>query len=248
MTAKTQTGVCALCRVEKALRESHIASKFLWRKSGVTGEKKKFSLLSPMQPNLNEPHRQDGLKEYLLCHNCEQQFGRYETYASRVLFHNSSPILHPPDQTFILTSIDYCQMKLFQMSILWRMSVSSIPYYSRVELGIDEEILRSMLRVEDPGHPLQYGCIATLLDHSGELIRGLFSQPIKAKKFGQECYSYAISGIHLVHFPITVPHDDWSRVFLQRDGSWIVFRGEITDSPELRIQLEQYREMKKKKK
>jgi hypothetical protein len=52
MTAKTNTGVCALCHLEKVLLESHIASKFLWKRSGVTGKNKKFSLLSHTHPEL----------------------------------------------------------------------------------------------------------------------------------------------------------------------------------------------------
>lgn len=228
------------------LRDSHIASKFLWRKSGVAGDKKKFSLLSPTHPHLNDPHCQDGLKEYLLCPDCEQQFGRYETYAAGVLFHKNGPVLCRPNGHFILDGLEYRKLKLFQMSILWRMGVSSLPYYCHVELGAHEEILRSMLEAEDPGDPWQYGCVATLLDHNGKPIRGLFSQPMNAKKFGHECYSYALSGMHLVHFPNTVPQDDdLSRIVLQLDGSWVIFRGEITDSPELRVQVEQYREINK---
>jgi hypothetical protein len=196
---------------------------------------------------LNEPHRQDGLKEYLLCHVCEQQFGRYETYAARILFYKQSSILRPPNRHFILTGLDYRQLKLFQMSILWRMGVSSLSYYCRVELGAHEEILRNMLKAEDPGDPWQYGCVFTLLDHNREQIRGLFSQPMKARKFDHECYSYTISGMHWVHFPTSISPDNVaSRVVLQRDGSWAVFRGEITDSPELRVQVEHFREMHKK--
>lgn len=228
------------------LRESHIASKFLWRKSGVTGDKKKFSLLSPTHPHLNDPHRQDGLKEYLLCHDCEQRFGRYETYAAGVLFHKNGPVLCRPNGHFILDGLEYRKLKLFQMSILWRMGVSSLPYYCRVELGTHEEILRSMLEAEDPGDPWQYGCVATLLDHNGEPLRGLFSQPMNVKKFDHDCYSYTISGMHWLHFPTSLsPEDDVSRVVLQRDGSWVTFRGEITAYPELRIQVEQYRQMHK---
>jgi hypothetical protein len=210
----------------------------------VTGENKKFSLLSATHPELNEPHRQDGLKEYLLCDGCEKQFNGYETYAARVLFHKNGPVLNPPSRHFVLTGLDYRKLKLFQMSILWRMGVSSLPYYCRVELGMDGEILRSMLESEEPGDPWRYGCIATLLDHNGKPIRDLFSQPLKMNRFNHECYSYTISGMHWVHFQNTVPpDDDLRRVVLQRDGSWVTFRGEITDSPELRVQLEQYRDM-----
>lgn len=244
MTEKTKTGVCALCLLEKVLIESHITSKFLWKRSGVTGKNKKFSLLSHTHPELSESHRQDGLKEYLLCGGCEKQFGDYETYAARILFHRKSPIFHPPKRYFILTGLDYRKLKLFQMSILWRMGVSSLPYYSHVELGMEGEIMRCMLKSEEPGDPWRYGCIATLLDHKGVPIRDLFSQPMKTMKFDHECYSYTIAGMYWVHFPATLPpDDDLRRVVLQRDGRWVNFRSEITDVVELRVQVERYREM-----
>ena len=242
MAVETLAGKCALCLLEKDLRESHISSKFLWKHSGITGEKKRFAVNSPTHPELNEPHRQDGIKEYLLCHNCEQRIGRYETYAARALFHDNGPVKNRQDRHYVWQGLDYTRMKLFQMSILWRMGVSSHPFYGHVSLGKHAEILRTMLLAENPGEPSLYGCIATLLEHAGKPILGVFSQPLRRNKFGHNVYSYTIAGMHWYQYVTSHrPHQKIQQILLQPSGTWVLFRGEIEGIPELKSQVELFR-------
>jgi hypothetical protein len=242
MATKPQSGTCALCLNFKELRKSHITSRFLWRQSGVIGDKKTFPLSSPTHPELDEPYCQDGLKEFLLCHVCEQQFSGYENYAARALFDDYGPIKNRPKRHFVWTGLDYTTLKLFQMSILWRMGVSSHPFYCNVELGKHAESLRSMLHAGDPGEPWQYGCMATLLEHGGEALLGIFSQPLKSKKFGHHCYIYTIAGMTWVQFVTShLPDAAPFQAVLQISGRWVLFRGGITDFAELRWQVEQHR-------
>jgi hypothetical protein len=247
MAVKTQNGTCALCLQPKNLRESHIASKFLWKQSGVIGDKKKFSVTSPTHPDLSESNLQDGLKEFLLCSKCEQQFSRYEDYAARKLFHDGGPVKNRPDRHFVWPGLDYHTLKLFQMSILWRMGVSSHPFYCNVELGRHEETLRRMLHAEDPGDPWQYGCMTTLLEHGGEPLLGIVSQPLKVRKFERHCYSYAIAGMNWVQFATNhAPEEEiCHQVVLQTAGTWVLFLGEITEILELREQVELHRKKHK---
>jgi hypothetical protein len=242
MAAKTQAGKCALCLQEKDLRESHISSKFLWKHSGITGEKKSFAVNSPTHPELNEPHRQDGIKEYLLCHDCEQQIGRYETYAARALFHDDGPVKNRPSQHYVWQGLDYTRLKLFQMSILWRMGVSSHPFYAHVNLDKHAEILRTMLLSEDPGEPWQYGSMTALLEYAGEPILGVFSQPLRTKKFGRHVYSYTIAGMHWYQYVTShQPEQEIQQILLQPSGTWVLFRGELEGIPELKAQVELFR-------
>lgn len=242
MGVKTQNGTCSLCLKPKELRESHIVSKFLWKQSGLIGYKKKFSVTSPTHPDLSEPHRQDGLKEFLLCGYCEQQLSRYEDYAARVMYNDRGPVNNRPDRHFIWPGLDYPTLKLFQMSLLWRMGVSSHPFYVNVNLGKHEEILRCMIQAEDPGDPWQYGCMTTLLEHCGEPLFGIFSQPVKDRKFGHHCYSYTIAGMNWVQFTTShAPEDEILQVVLQTTGTWVLFRGEITDFSDLREQVNLHR-------
>ncbi len=230
--------------MNEMLCESHIASRFLWKGSGVTGDKKKFSVVSPSHPELDDLHRQDGFKEYLLCFSCEQHIGRYEKYAAQKLFQEKVLIQNRPDRHGVWTGLDYPLFKLFQMSILWRMGISKHPFYCRVELGEHQEVIRRMLKSEDPGEPWQYGCVAILLEHHRKPLLGLFSQPLEDKKFGHPCCSYAISGMKWVHFTATLsPDEKFGNLMLQRDGTWVLFRGEISEH--LKPQLELFRQQHK---
>src|SRR5438128_878337 len=138
-------GTCRLCEQDRSLRKSHVAPKFLWKTSGMTGDKRSFSIRSTTHPHLSEHHRQDGFKEHLLCEDCEGQFSRYEDYSRRILFGRKSPVLQRPAGHYIWDGLNYAKLKLFQMSLLWRMGISSHPYYAHVKLGKHEEILRQML-------------------------------------------------------------------------------------------------------
>jgi hypothetical protein len=242
MATKSETRPCALCQDEKDLRNSHIASKFLWRRSGVTGGNR-FSIACLTDPSLNQPHQQDGIKEYLLCADCEQQFNRYETYVAKVLFGPASPILKREPTHCVGTGFQYRELKLFQMSILWRMGISSHPFYSHVELGKHEEILRKMLLDEDAGEPWQYGCITTLLDHQREPLIGIFSQPSLTKRFGHYAYEYTLGGgIHWIQFVTSHPPERMISDFvLTKDGQLVFFRGEITNFAKLRSLVDHLR-------
>jgi hypothetical protein len=95
--------------------------------------------------------QQKGLRERLLCPDCEARFSKWETYALGEPFHRTKQpgIDHGPYMEFIM---DYATFKLFQMSILWRMSVTSLDVFANVQLGKKhEERLRAMLLASDPG-------------------------------------------------------------------------------------------------
>ena len=71
-----------------------------------------------------------------------------------------------------LRDVDYTQLRLFYLSLLWRMSVSTHPYFKEVSLGPHEEVLRRMLLEGRPGEPDQYGllCVAPVFEaqHLGD--------------------------------------------------------------------------------
>jgi hypothetical protein len=75
-------GKCGLCDQNKQLQQSHLIPAFAIRwlkKSSATG----FIRASP---HINK-RSQDGLKEYLLCLDCESLFSRWETVVANQIFH-----------------------------------------------------------------------------------------------------------------------------------------------------------------
>jgi hypothetical protein len=73
--------------------------------------------------------------------------------------------------------IDYDRFKLFQMSILWRASISSLEFFRLVSLGPREEILRVMLAHEQPGRPDQFGCVVVCATDKGSDTSDTFFNP-----------------------------------------------------------------------
>lgn len=99
---------CALCQEVKELQISHIVPKFinLWqKKTSATGH---LRLLRSINQRV-----QDGYKEYLLCFDCEQLFGKYEKqYADKVFY---------PYQSHNTRDIVYDEWLLkFSTSVAWR--------------------------------------------------------------------------------------------------------------------------------
>ncbi|KKN05041.1 hypothetical protein LCGC14_1091280, partial [marine sediment metagenome] len=72
---------CALCNESKELVESHVISKMFYRWIKKT-TKTKVPRFRSMEGEIS----QDGYKIYLLCSDCEQEFSRYETYFSSVVY------------------------------------------------------------------------------------------------------------------------------------------------------------------
>jgi hypothetical protein len=229
-----KSGRCKLCLKETLLCDSHIVPEFLWRDSGQIPPQTHIKIPCVSHPQFTMRNVQDGIKEPLLCEECEGKFSRFETVIKKKLFGAISPEIQRPKGHFIWSGFDYASLKLFQMSILWRMGVSSRPFYSNVQLGKHEEILRKLLNEEVIPEPWRYGCMVTLLSQSEEDHRTLFSQPQKIKLWGQNCYRVAIAGMHWFLFASSSkPKPMAQNLFAQKNGDWVVFQGKPTDFPHL---------------
>lgn len=77
-TGVDRAGTCALCQEEKDLQESHILSKFLWRGSGITGDKRKFSVMHWYQFVTSHPPEND-IQQILL-----QPSGRWVLFREEI--------------------------------------------------------------------------------------------------------------------------------------------------------------------
>lgn len=102
---------CRLCLQEKPLKESHIISKLYFK---ILRNKSKDGVFR----DLNVPNRkiQDGTKVYLLCHDCEEKFSKYETY-----YTNRFLRLVSRDNNSINTNDD--KLRYFLLSLHWRILV-----------------------------------------------------------------------------------------------------------------------------
>ncbi|TJW03901.1 MAG: hypothetical protein E5X42_30315 [Mesorhizobium sp.] len=173
-------------------------------------------------------YEQRGLAEPLLCETCEQRFGRYEKYAAEVMTGRSGHRFRLTGTRITISGIDYATFKLFQLSILWRASVSSLEFFKLVSIGPHEERIRRMLLGNDPGEPDTYGCMVVFARERGEDISDTFFNPEPLRWSGHRIVKFFFAGsAWLFHCDGRVPPSYLRGLFLQRDGTLTGLTGDI---------------------
>ena len=183
---------CALCRANSHLRKSHILPEFFYKPIYDSIHRAICITTDPTEP---ESFIQKGITELLLCDQCEQKIGRWEKYAKEHFVDGQGLSCVESANAITLKGLDYKKFRLFELSLLWRMGVSSLSYFSAVDLGVHEEKLRLALLCEDPLEFDHYPCF-----HFIVLIRGKFYAdglipPIPSRLCGIRCYSVFINGM-----------------------------------------------------
>jgi len=194
-----EVGQCKLCLKEKPLANSHVIPEFHYKL--LYDEKGRAHMFTGSQTHSHK-YIQKGLREPLLCKGkdgCEEIFSKWERYGSQVL--NYIPIVGSGyDDPIVAKGIDYTPFKLYQMSILWRASVSKLPAFNDVQLGPHEERLRNMLLNSNPGEPYEFGCMMIIrrpfLKWSEQLISTL---PLK-RFDDHRVFRFFINGIIWSYF------------------------------------------------
>ncbi|MBL7128175.1 MAG: hypothetical protein ISS16_04240 [Ignavibacteria bacterium] len=182
---------------------------------------------------LNEKNKfmQKGLREYLLCNDCEQQIGRYEKYVNDVFFNKTTNNVIQDDKIIVIKKVDYVLMKLFQLSILWRASISSKEIFRYIELGPHQEIIRKMIYNEKPGKYYEYGClqIAVIIDDS-KLIEGLMLNPEYLRIEGYRLYRFVFGGFIWAYFVSSHNYQyKWKKFFLLENGTLTIHKEKFDD-------------------
>lgn len=91
------------------------------------------------------------MKEPLMCKECDTAIGKLDGYANRILFKVIPNLPSLPTDTGKVYQLsgdkfDYDQLRLFFISLIWRVSVSSFPF----SLGKYEKIALEILKGEIP--------------------------------------------------------------------------------------------------
>jgi len=197
---KNEKMICKLCGRLKKLRESHVIPEFIY--APLYDNKHRFHTLSKIQTRLKKLE-QKGIRERLLCQDCETKLSRYETYASSAFEGKEIAVPTIKSKFKGITSIDgldYEKFKLFQLSILWRAGVSDHEFFGKVELGSHEEIIKQMILNSDPGDPHQYGCTISAFVVNRQVFAIYIGQPTRTKKHGHLCYRFIFGGFFWHYF------------------------------------------------
>jgi hypothetical protein len=182
---------CALCLENKELKRSHIIPEFLYET--IYDKKHRLHMLSII-PDQDNSFEQKGLRERLLCGDCEQHLSVWERYASLVL-KSGIPIDYYQEGNIVyISGIDYNKFKLFQLSILWRAGISSLQFFEKVQLGKHAETIRQLLLCNNAGSSKRYGCFMFGLKYEGKAFTDIIMQPGKIRLNGHTAYKFVFGG------------------------------------------------------
>jgi hypothetical protein len=217
---------CALCKRETELLRSHVIPKFTHKR--IKKEDGRLLRFTKGSHPEGDPI-QDVFFENLLCPNCEALFQKWEDHAAR-MFNQKKVFDFPPTATRQLVRMigfDYAKMKLFLMSILWRMGAAKDPMFSPVKLGPHLDRIGKMLLASDPGTPTEYGCTAMVIHLEKERI--LLTRPADSVMYQTQnlrLYRALIDGVlfaWIVGSPGHMRAFKSPELFLQSDGSWLSY-------------------------
>ncbi len=214
--------LCKLCLQPRELRESHILSEYEYKP--LYDEKHRFYRISSkkIKPGI----LQKGLREKLLCNECENLRSESERYTSLVINGGIKLGYEPFSGGVKITGVDYNKFKLHQLFVLWIASISTLPEFSSIKLHeAIEEQLRLKLLYGDPGHPNEYACIVcALISKNKGPIRQIILPPSLIEKGGVQWARFIIGGLLSTYCMSANLHTDIpDDLFINREGDLNVY-------------------------
>jgi hypothetical protein len=188
---------CVLCHKKKKLCLSHIIPEFFFKP--LYDEKHRF-LKIPLAEEKKTQYGQKGLREKLLCKECESHLSKYEKYACEI-FSGKAGTYKELSNLIKFKDLDYKKFKLFQMSLLFRASVSSLEFFEKIDIGPHEETIREMLINENPGKKCDYPAVILVpLMKNKPIPKDFISPPVEISKFeGHRRYRFILGGYFWVY-------------------------------------------------
>ena len=207
---------CRLCLQEKTLlKRSHIIPDFMYQE--IYDEKHRIIKFDATK--IHKEFMQSGAYQGdILCQNCDNVvLQKFEDYAARFLYNGKG--IHQIQSTHFklddgleylqVENVDYGKFKLFLLSVLWRASISSLPFFDSVKLGPYEEKIRIMLLSGNPGLPESYPCIISTW-RKNNLPNELIRKPAKHCMDDLIMYDFPISGFMYLFRVTEKERKDWA--------------------------------------
>lgn len=213
---------CKLCKTDTNLCNSHIIPEFFYLP--MYAKKRKIFEIHSKIDKIYKTH-QKGLRECLLCERCETKLSDYETNVSGVYKKIAHNVIIPLSYGKLpFTNLDYKKFKICYLSILWRMSISSIDFCKNFKLDNEnEEKLRNFILNDNPGDVNEYGFLGIIPLIGKTFYPDIMLSPTIMKFLNSDVCIVIVGGL-LYMFFINLNNESIKATggFIQKDGSWIV--------------------------
>jgi|SRR5262249_30422627 len=217
-------GRCRLCTGDGPLQKSHVIPEWLYRWL-YDGIYHRYQVIKAA-PLPKRRFEQKGLRERLLCQACETKLSVYEGYARRVFLDGQEITVVQRNDGLELRDLDYVKLKLFQLSILWRAGIAQQEFFSQVELGYHQELLRKLLLLGNPGKGTEYGCVMIPMVAEGSLLTDLIVQPVSVRSGEFDGFRFVFGGHTCIYVLGDGQYFPFAKLFLQEDGRLVIRRAD----------------------
>ena len=230
---RPKTGACGFCGAAGDLQDSHVVPEFAY--APIYDEKHKIIAFEPLAPE-KAWKIQKGLREPLLCRDCEQFLNdRYERWFKELWF-DQRPLAPLESRDEAILSISHpARFKLFHLSVLLRADLANHGQWSEVNLGERHRSrITEMVRSEDSGEPHEYPVVCCAIRRSPEdagIWWDLVAPPNPGRMDGMRFYQFTFGGCGWMYYVSSHRLPLFETVALRPDGmlpvikrDWAAFR------------------------
>lgn len=205
-------GQCRLCLKDKELKRLHILPEFMYENVYDPTPKRFFSMTinSADIQNSKQKVEQKGIREYLLCGDCEVLLSKYEKYVAETIYgknkRNKTYIVkqsQSPDEQFFeyhYAGFEYKEFRIFLLSILWRLCISETFQTPKIK-DTEIEMLRTAILKENTLEYDDFGCLFQVIKYKkGQLVKGIILEPFLTGTDNNRILNVLIDGFMLSYF------------------------------------------------
>lgn len=219
--------------------KSHIYPEFFYE-AIYSSEKHRF-LAVPLEDSRRMQLHQKGLREKMLCSECEAKFAEWEDYSSKLLRGQQSLDFEQRRDRTIVHGVQYAPFKLFHMSLIWRAGVATSPDFSGVSLGPHANWLKRLLVDDNPGEEGDYPCMFVVVPDPLGISWQAMMLPL-AFRVGRHRAYYSLAGGLLWIFLVcrTAASYQHRDCFLSRQGDLTLLKGNMSLAHKMIINMKQH--------
>ena len=221
-------GKCKLCGKENSeLQASHIIPEFIY-KPVYDGKHRYIDFTE--DPRTGVHFVQKGVRENLLCHDCEELLSKYEgelrNFIMEFITNKNGNLIKLSQNIGFMKKIKYNDIKIAFLSILYRMAISKLSQFNGYLLGPYEytfkNILMNNIFTDRYLFSIHISPVTIKGTYNPELIM-TYERPSKYKKiFNLHCF--IIYGLLIEIMISKVPQKDIWHIFDLREKGKIILR------------------------
>lgn len=225
---KGKEDVCRLCGQVKRLIKAHVIPDCF--QSPLKGDDKKMVKIDLKNDSKGINSYSFSIDGQILCKECDNSFSAVEKYTSSLLDkirnHTLASIRQQKSKgghTDYYYQADLAKVKKCLLSILWRMSISKLPYLKSVNLGPLEDLLKSRLHSDQLMAPEFFPVMLYSLKQVNDLKAQAMSTELPKLKYnGSALYVFHIPEFLIFFYATKNASFEPDGMSLRPDGTLLV--------------------------